>query len=220
MGLCSVITLPAGKLQRRTARTASESSRGQPEEDSACAEVTCPLASTVNSTVTVPVWFFRLASAGYCGLGMRPLDILLEDESLDVRLPEVGWVVCFGRDASDPLDEEGLTIAVVGEGLGISGIVGSGPRLGDSGISGSAVSFSAVSGEDVSRCSEVTVSVSVVTPSKTSSCAIRGCVVVSVNGLGNQTSNASPTLANPTTLNQRASVPMLRLCRKAFIPCG
>lgn len=64
MGRWSFMTEPAGNFQRRTVRTASESSSGQPEEDLAWAEMTRPSVSTVNSMRTVPVWFLRLASAG------------------------------------------------------------------------------------------------------------------------------------------------------------
>mgnify|MGYP003563444583 CR=1 FL=1 len=64
MGRWSFMTPPAGNVQRRTVRTASESSSGQLEDDLAKAEMTRPEASTVNSTTTVPVWPLRLACAG------------------------------------------------------------------------------------------------------------------------------------------------------------
>ena len=64
MGRCSFITPPGGNFQRRTVRTASLLSSGQGDGDLACAEMTLPEESTVNSTITVPVWPLRRDSEG------------------------------------------------------------------------------------------------------------------------------------------------------------
>ena len=60
MGRWSFMTPPGGKRQLRTVLRASALSKGHFEGDLILAEMTFPLLSTVNSTITVPVCPLRL----------------------------------------------------------------------------------------------------------------------------------------------------------------